>query len=104
MGSGAVSQRRALPSAVTQLEWSTAHLSWHSAKCVGAVGPSALTGKSNFPEPQKSALDLRLGTSLTSGRPGALLPTRSHFPRDPSVPHPHLRAQAPSVTASAPTY
>lgn len=37
MGSGAVSKRCALPFAVTQLECSTAHLSWHSTECVGAV-------------------------------------------------------------------
>lgn len=45
-----------------------------SREC-GRSRPSALTGKSNFPEPQTSSLDLRLGTSLTSDRPDALLPT-----------------------------
>lgn len=49
MGSGAVSKRCALPSAVTQLEWRAAHLSWHSTECVGSTRHSALTGKSNFP-------------------------------------------------------
>jgi hypothetical protein len=101
MGSGAVSKRCALPSAVTQLECSTVHLSWHSTEYVGSRRHSALTGKSNFPSHKShlwictwvgawpltiAALSIPHSLLVCPGTP--LYPTLSaSLPRHPSLSH-----------------